>query len=86
MEIAYKPTFLRELKKLSFPLQEEALEKIEQFRDSKNHSSLKVHALHGKLKGYLSFSINYRYRIVFLWEIKNKLAILVTIGDHSVYS
>lgn len=85
MEIAYKPTFLRELKKLSHPLQEEAMEKIERFRNPKNHSSLKVHALHGKLKGYLSFSVNYRYRIVFLWEIKNKSTVLVAIGDHSVY-
>ena len=85
MEVAFKPSFLRELKKLPTPLREEVLEKIELFKDPSSHPALKVHKLHGELKKYLSFSVNYRYRIVFAWEVPNKSAILMAIGDHSVY-
>ena len=85
MEVAYKPVFIRQLKKLPRPLREEALEKIELFKDPERHSMLKVHKLHGELRDYFSFSVNYRYRIIFQWEVRNKSAILLAIGDHVVY-
>lgn len=85
MEVAFKPSFLRQFKKLPKALQEEAHEKIALFKDQKNHPVLKVHKLHGELKQYHSFSVNYRYRIVCTWEIQNKSAVLVAIGDHALY-
>lgn len=85
MEIAYKPSFLRQFKKLPKQLQEEAHEKIDLFRAPKNHALLKVHRLKGPLAGRMSFSVNYRYRILFVWEVPDKSAILLAIGDHSVY-
>lgn len=85
MEIAYTPQFRRQFKKLTSALQEEVLEKIELFEDAKNHEKLRVHILKGALAGRMSFSVNYRYRIIFIWEVKNRSVILLTIGDHSVY-
>jgi plasmid maintenance system killer protein len=85
MQVAYKPTFLRQFKKLRPSLQEEAHDKIELFKNPKNHPQLKVHKLKGELSGLLSFSVNYRYRIIFVWEIHNKSAILMAIGDHEIY-
>jgi mRNA-degrading endonuclease YafQ of YafQ-DinJ toxin-antitoxin module len=85
MEVAYKTWFLRQFKKLPPLLQDEAFEKIESFKNVENHSMLKVHKLHGYLKGYVSFSINYRYRIIFKWEVQNKSAVFYAIGDHAVY-
>ncbi len=85
MEIAYKPSFLRQFKKLPPRLQEEASEKIELFKDPSNHKALKVHKLKGDLAGRLSFSVNYKHRIVFAWEVQNKSAILLGFGDHSIY-
>ncbi|MEK7511215.1 MAG: type II toxin-antitoxin system RelE/ParE family toxin [Patescibacteria group bacterium] len=85
MEIAYKPTFLRQFKKLPLALQEEAFARIEQFRDPAAHSSLRVHKLKGELAGRYSFSVNYRYRIMFIWEVPNQSAVLLAIGDHSLY-
>lgn len=72
----------------SFPsvLIDEALEKIELFRDPKNHENLKVHKLKGRLKDGYSFSVNYKIRIVFTYSnSKPKGAELHAIGDHDVY-
>ena len=85
MEVAYKPSFLRQFKKLPKDLQSEAKEKITLFKEVSNHESLRVHALKGELRGYHSFSVNYKYRIVFEWERKGQVAVLMSIGDHSVY-
>jgi|AntRauTorckE6833_2_1112554.scaffolds.fasta_scaffold10922_4 mRNA-degrading endonuclease YafQ of YafQ-DinJ toxin-antitoxin module len=85
MKIGFATQFRRDFKKLPTVLQEEVLEKIELFKDIKNHQTLKVHTLHGKMNRACSFSINYRYRVVFVWQIKNKFAILHNVGDHSIY-
>lgn len=85
MEVSLKPRFLRKLKKLPDSLREEVFDKIDLFKDPRNHSSLKVHKLHGAMHGCWSFSVNYRYRIVFEWEKPNESAVLLTIGDHSIY-
>ncbi len=82
--ILYKPSFVRQLKKLERALQMEALEKIEMFKDTDTHDKLAVHKLKGSLLGFLSFSVNYRYRIVFEY-IDKKTAGFVAIGDHDIY-
>lgn len=84
MLISYKPSFLREFKKLPTELQEEALEKIDLFRNVQNHKKLKVHKLKGRLKDFHSFSVTYSHRIVFSYESKQEV-VFIAIGDHSVY-
>ena len=86
MDIAFKPSFLREFKKLDPALQDEAREKIILFKSPQNHAMLRVHKLKGRMVGRMSFSVNYRYRIVFQYADKTKReAILLAIGDHEVY-
>ena len=86
LEVRYKPSFLREFKKLETALQEEVREKLILFASPKNHTTLHVHKLHGLLTGRWSFSVNYRYRIVFTYEDKKKsIVVLLAIGDHKVY-
>jgi plasmid maintenance system killer protein len=86
MEIGYKPSFVRQMHALPQELQAEALARIEEFKKTANHKRLRVHPLKGTLKGLYSFSVNYRYRIVFVWEGKRPpLAALIAIGDHDVY-
>ena len=84
MIIRYKPSFVREFKKLPQELQEEALEKIESFKDANNHKKLKAHKLKGKLKDFYSFSVTYSHRVVFQYEAKNEV-VFVAIGNHDVY-
>lgn len=84
MEIDYKPTFIRQYACFQDSLKEEIKEKIDLFRDEKNHKRLKVHKLKGELSKYHSFSVNYKYRIVFVYQSKSR-AVLLAIGDHDVY-
>ena len=84
MKIAYTPTFGRQFHTLDAALQEDALEKINLFKETSNHRQLKVHKLHGPLRGRFSFSVNYKYRIVFAYLSKDEV-ILHAIGDHDVY-
>lgn len=84
MEIHFKPTFVRQFKKLPPTLKKEVLEKVEFFRDPTNHQQLKVHKLKGRFKDCHSFSVNYAWRIVFMYENPDS-AILLAVGDHEVY-
>jgi len=86
MQIGYKPSFVRQLNALEPSLRGEALERMEEFKEPKNHTRLRVHPLKGKLKGFYSFSVNYRYRIVFEWiGARKSFAVLTAIGDHDLY-
>ena len=84
IKIAYKNRFVRRFNSLPESLQIEAFEKIDLFRNSKNHRQLKVHKLHGYFSGCFSFSVNYKIRVVFEYISKNEVAFL-TIGDHDLY-
>ena len=84
MKISFLPVFVKKFNKLETALQEEAFEKIELFKDIKNHKQLKVHKLNGVLYGRYSFSVNYKTRIVFTYLSKTE-AVLLSIGDHDVY-
>ena len=85
MEVVFIPKFLRLLKKLPPDLQEEVMERIGLFKDKKNHKLLKVHKLHGRLKEYYGFSIDFRNRIVFDY-LSDTEVVLLAVGDHTVYS
>ena len=84
MTVSYKPSFIRQFRKLEPALQQEAVEKIELFRNPANHRGLGVHKLQGPLVGRWSFSVNFKYRIVFRYETKSEVALLA-IGDHEIY-
>ncbi|MBI5742495.1 MAG: hypothetical protein HZA25_01490 [Candidatus Niyogibacteria bacterium] len=58
---------------------------MELFSAPENHHALKVHKLQGRLKGLLSFSVNYRVRIVFEYIEGGKSALFLTVGDHEIY-
>lgn len=79
-----RPEFIRVYGRLELTLQEEVRERVFEFRERVNHGRLKVHKLHGRMEGRLSFSVNYKYRIVFKYIDKNTAEFL-TIGDHDIY-
>jgi len=84
MTVSFLPSFVKKLKSLELDLQDEVMEKIELFKDEKNHKQLKVHKLHGILSGRYSFSVNYKTRVIFLYFSKNE-AVLLAVGDHEIY-
>ena len=84
IDVVYTSRFTRQYKKLPRALQEEVKEKIALFAREPRDPSLRVHPLRGAMKGFLSFSVNYKFRIVFEWDDK-KTAALLAVGDHAVY-
>ena len=82
--VKYKPRFLRECKKFDNELLRDVYRSIDLFAKDPHDSLLRTHRLKGPLKGFSSFSVNYRYRIVFEWE-NARAAVLHLIGDHDVY-
>ncbi len=84
LELFYTPTFIRRYDKLSEPLKEEVREKIALFLKDPHQPSLHTHKLKGRLQGRFSFSVNYRYRVMFCYEKQDTVALL-SVGDHDVY-
>lgn len=85
LSVSFKASFIRKVNALPDELREEAVEKIELLKNTKNHTLLKVHKLHGHLAGSFSFSVTYKIRIVFEYVSKDEVALLA-IGDHDVYN
>ncbi len=84
MKIYYSNKFAREYKKLSPSVKKIAQEKEKLFRKNPFNPALETHKLKGSLKGFWSFSINNKYRIIF--EFINKEIIWFhSVGDHSIY-
>jgi len=83
MRIIYEKSFLHQLKKLPTRLQDEVFEKIDLFIKDQFHPHLKTHKLHGPLKNYWSFSINYSYRIIF--ETIGEKTHFIEIGKNDIY-
>ncbi len=82
--IKYKPRFLRDCKKFNQGLMLDLQRSLAIFTRDPQDPSLRTHRLKGPLKGFLSFSMNYQYRVVFEWESKN-VAVLHLVGNHDVY-
>jgi mRNA-degrading endonuclease YafQ of YafQ-DinJ toxin-antitoxin module len=85
MRVLYKPSFVRQYQKLEPALKDDVTQSIDEFKDSRNHKKLKVHRLKGPLAGFYSFSVNYRFRIVFTFSKRASVAELHAVGDHDVY-
>ena len=88
MKIVYSPRFNREYKKLPEKVKYLAEEKEKIFRKDPFSPRLKTHKLQGrfrrKIEKYWSFSIGYKYRIVFRFIDKNMVRFYL-IGTHRIY-
>ncbi|MBI5793552.1 hypothetical protein HZA87_00475 [Candidatus Uhrbacteria bacterium] len=85
VQVAYTPKFVRAYKKLVPGLQIEVKQALELFADKGNHDRLRVHKLSGRMEDRYSFSVNYKIRVVFRF-LPDGRALLLTVGDHSIYS
>lgn len=84
IKLFYTPVFLRRYEKLSEPLKEEIREKILVFKKNPRFPSLHTHKLKGRMQGSYSFSVNYRYRVVFRYDTPETVALL-SVGNHDIY-
>jgi len=84
MKILYSSKFAREYRKLPLRVKKIAEGKEQIFRKNPFDQRLKTHKLKGNFRGFLSFSINQRYRIIFEL-INSNTAWFHVIGEHSIY-
>jgi mRNA-degrading endonuclease YafQ of YafQ-DinJ toxin-antitoxin module len=84
IDFIYTKSFIRQFERLPSSLQDLAYLKIDLFKRDQKSPLLKVHKLHGKLAGFLSFSIDFKTRVVFEY-ITPEIISFVKIGDHDVY-
>jgi mRNA-degrading endonuclease RelE of RelBE toxin-antitoxin system len=84
IQVVYTASMLREYQKLPPDLQDEVKEKLELFKADQFHPFLKTHKLKGALRAQWGFSVNYAYRVIFMYDSKNTVAFL-HVGDHDIY-
>jgi len=84
IDVFFTPSFDRTIRKLDIALIEEISDTVELLKDERLHARIKVHKLHGRMKGFFAASVDYRHRIVFRYVSKTSI-LLVDFGDHSVY-
>ncbi len=84
MKILYSSKFGREYRKLPLRIKKIAEKKEQIFRKNSFDPQLKTHKLKGSLKGFLSFSIDQKYRIIFE-SIDSNTIWFHSVGEHSIY-
>mgnify|MGYP000538776860 CR=1 FL=1 len=85
LKVVYTKHFLNQYKKLTPTLKTKTRSAIKIFKKNPKNKSLKAHKLTGRLADFYSFSIDYKYRIVFELDKDNNQAILLKVGGHEIY-
>ena len=85
MVIIYGPKFTRKYKKLADEVKDVAEAHEALFRLNPFDPRLRTHKLKGRLQGLLSFSIGFKYRIIFEFVKNHETVVFHAIGDHDVY-
>lgn len=84
MDIEVTDRFTKQYKKLPTVIKKQAQHKEFIFRSNPFDARLDTHKLVGREKECWSFSVNYSYRIKFIFLTKNSVLFL-EIGTHSIY-
>lgn len=83
-KIFFKPSFVKQARKLNGEQYELLKKRIELLKNRNNHSVLRVHKLHGGLARFHSFSLDYSVRVIFKFDSENTISI-IDIGNHDIY-
>lgn len=78
------PAFIRAFRKLPKPIQRLAGERDELFRSDPFRPSLRTHKLKGELEGFMAYSVNFSYRVLFRF-LSGGEALYYDIGTHDIY-
>jgi mRNA-degrading endonuclease YafQ of YafQ-DinJ toxin-antitoxin module len=84
MRIVYSSKFAREYKKLPDNIKFLAQARESVFRKNPFEPVLETHKLHGRLRDFWSFSVGFRYRIIFEFASNNTVH-FHSVGNHDIY-
>ena len=76
--------FLKSLKRLPRSVQQKGEERDGIFRKNPFDSRLDTHKLHGRFQGFWAYSVDYHYRVIFIFE-DQKTVTYYDIGLHKIY-
>ncbi|MBM3260927.1 type II toxin-antitoxin system mRNA interferase toxin, RelE/StbE family [Candidatus Kaiserbacteria bacterium] len=85
MEIQYLSKFMRQYKKLPLSIKLLTEKRVQIFQADPFDQRLKTHKLSGSLDGFLAFSVNNEYRIIFDFGTTKEIVHFYEIGDHDIY-
>lgn len=85
-KIIYTKHFLKQYKKLTPTLKKKTKQSVTKFQKNPKDKSLKAHKLTGPLENFYSFLVDYKYRVVFEIDKKNKQITLLKVGGHEIYN
>ena len=86
MTVYYRPRFLRVFCRFDPQIQKRIKQHIALFEQDPFDPKLNTHSLHGKLKGFWSFSVGGGNRVLFQFLDKRKdKSVFLDVGDHSIY-
>lgn len=85
MEVFYTAKFKRAYKKIPSEIKDKAEERETIFRMDPFDSVLKTHKLKGELEGLWSFSIDFKYRIIFEFTNEQQTVVFHGVGTHDIY-
>ena len=84
IKIIHTARFLKSFKRLPKLIQEKAFERDIIFRKNQFDSRLDTHKLHGRFKDYWAYSVDYHYRVIFIFS-ESKIVWYYDIGLHPIY-
>lgn len=84
VKIKYTARFLKSVKKLERGIREKLERQDGLFRQNPFDPRLNTHKLHGRWKEYWAYSVDYHYRVIFIFE-DAKTVMYYDIGPHPIY-
>lgn len=84
MKIIYTSKFERSYRKLPDKIKNIAKRKEKLFRLDPFSKTLETHKLYGKFSDFWSFSVDYKYRVIFEFGTNN-VAFFHSIGNYDIY-
>ena len=84
IKITSSARFLKSLKRLPQPIQEKADERHRIFKKNPFDFRLATHKLHGRFTGFWAYSVDYHYRVIFVFENTHTVT-YHDIGSHHIY-
>lgn len=85
MQIVYDDNFIKEAKKLPSAQQKKLASLLEILSENPFNPLLHTKRLSGQLAGYLSFRITKDWRVIFLFQDKETVAIISTKHRRDIY-
>lgn len=82
-KVEYTSKYIRSFKKLPNSVKQKVRQKESILRHNPFNPQLKIHKLHGRFRDYWSYSVDFKYRVIF--SFPGDKILFFDIGPHQIY-